>query len=338
MTMHLPGRDPLRSVTIGFTLILLTFLGGVWQRATGVFTPLDHAVQQGVALVQFTWLTPIMVFLTRCGQEGALTLIAGLLYWGGHRYACALLLLLLLIAGTGANDHMKNWFEQERPTAEETAQLDPASSGGYGYPSGHTLTGVLLAWTVYYVVGGRALLACALLAPLMALTRIYLGVHYFSDTVGGALHGLGWLYLASAGVHVLGLLPADALDDRAIRRAFAGGGAVAALLYVFMNPAHASAVRFGALLLGTGLGAACVPQQWRPRSPAHFIGMGVLGLVLVGGVRVGLGAVLPDVDVAHSVRYALMGLVLGGSPLLFARLGLAQYRNAGNAVGPEPIP
>lgn len=331
MPLHLPGRDPVRNVLTALALMLLVFLGGLWQRATGAFTPLDHGVQALVAPIQFPALTVLVKVLTRFGAEAGLTLIIALLYWAGRRTESALLLLLLLLAGTAANDHMKNWFELARPNPGETAVLDAAD--GFGYPSGHTLTGVFLAWIVYHLVG-RRLWLCALIAPLMAFTRVYLGVHYFSDTVGGGLHGLAWLFLAGAAVHVIHRLPLREMDDAAIRRAFLGGGIAAAIFYVFMNPAHAAAVRFAPLLIGAGVGTACVPHAWRARPGLRFLLMGLIGLVAVGAVRGGLGAVLPDADLAHSLRYAAIGLTLGASPLAFVALGFAEYQP--RAAGADP--
>ncbi len=321
--LHLPGRDPLRAACMAFLLALVVFLGGLWQRATGVFTPLDHLVHAAIAPLQFDALTLLMKFLTRCGSEGGLTVIIALLYWSGRRNESALLLLLLLFAGTGANDQMKHWFALARPTAAEAAQLDVAS--GFGYPSGHTLTGVFLAWILYHLVG-RKFWLCIAVAPLMALTRIYLGVHHFSDTVGGALHGLGWLFLAGAAVHVLQRLPRSELGDGAVRRAFLGGALIAAMLYPFICTTADVAVRFAPLLLGAGLGTACVPHGWRSVSAVRFAVMAAVGLVAVGAVRGGLSALLPDVAAAHAVRYALIGVTLGASPLLFVAVGWARYR------------
>lgn len=323
MNLHLPGRDPLRSVIIAFTLMLAVFLGGVLQRATGVFTPVDHAVQALVAPIQFSALTALMKLVTMSGEAGGLTVIVAMTYFAGRRAEATLLLLLVLFAGTGLNDHMKHWFALPRPTAAETAQLYTA--GGFGYPSGHSVSGVCLAWLAYRL-RGRNLVLCAGIALLMAFSRIYLGVHYFSDTVGGVVHGVAWLYFAGAIVAMLGHLPVRESDPRSMRRALLGGAVAAAIVYGCIDPAPEAGVRYVPMLLGAGVGMACVPRAWAPVSRARFAVISVIGVALVGGVRVGLGAVLPDAALAHVVRYTLVGLVLGASPLLFIATGLAAYR------------
>lgn len=330
VTWHLPGRDPLRATLAGAVFIIAAFLLGWLQRTTGALTPLDRAVQHALPAIQVPPLTILMRVLTRLGSEGALTAVAVALYVYGRRRECILLLLLLLFAGAGANEWYKEWFALPRPTGAEQAQLDVAQ--GFGYPSGHTLTGVFLAWLVYHLVERRWLL-CALIAPLMACTRIYLGVHYTSDTIGGMLNGVGWLFMASAAVLLLSrAYPADRVTGDTVRRGLLGGGIAAGVLFAFWTPNVAQAVRFAPLLAAAGVGASLVPAEWRPRSPLHYVPMLVLGLGLVLGVRVGLGAVLPHDPAPTALRYALMGFVLGVVPALFVRLRLATATPVGQGA------
>ena len=84
---------------------------------------------------------------------------------------------------------VKRAFKRQRPTGEWGAiyrKTDPHS-----FPSGHAARMVMLA--VLAAVLGPAWLAWLLLvwAPLVALARVAMGVHYLSDVIGGALLGLG---------------------------------------------------------------------------------------------------------------------------------------------------
>ncbi|WP_138731553.1 phosphatase PAP2 family protein [Modestobacter excelsi] len=97
-------------------------------------------------------------------------------------------------------------------------RLRPQFAGGgagyasFGFPSGHssgivTLVTILLvvAWPLLALPARRAWLALGVaLVLLVGLTRMWLGVHYLSDVLGGWALGLGWTLLVAL---VLGALP-----------------------------------------------------------------------------------------------------------------------------------
>ncbi|QLJ03264.1 phosphatase PAP2 family protein [Streptomyces sp. NEAU-sy36] len=80
-----------------------------------------------------------------------------------------------------------------------------ALASGWSYPSGHTTTsamtaGLLIAALYLRAPRGRgplmALAACWAVA--VGLTRVFLGVHWFTDVVGGWLFATGWLCACGA--------------------------------------------------------------------------------------------------------------------------------------------
>lgn len=100
--------------------------------------------------------------------------------WGALFYAVAALL------SVGAVQLLKALFDRPRP--EDILVLADVGS----FPSGHVAnaatTAVVLAlilqrWWIWVVGAGYIV--------LMALSRTYLGAHWLSDTVGGALIGVG---------------------------------------------------------------------------------------------------------------------------------------------------
>jgi undecaprenyl-diphosphatase len=105
---------------------------------------------------------------------------------------------------------LKDFFARERPAVFESRAPLP---GGYGFPSGHalvaTISYTLFAYLVARLEGSRRLRAltftvAALIVLLVALSRVYLGVHYPSDVLAGLLVGFTWAMGCVFAVYVLG--------------------------------------------------------------------------------------------------------------------------------------
>lgn len=103
-----------------------------------------------------------------------------------------------LLAAAGMNLLFKVFFHRARP---EILVLVHAT--GYSFPSGHSMVsvafyGYLIYLSVILLQKPWKQLSSLLLSMLIffiGLSRIYLGVHYASDVVGGFLAGLAWLAL-----------------------------------------------------------------------------------------------------------------------------------------------
>jgi undecaprenyl-diphosphatase len=92
----------------------------------------------------------------------------------------------------------------DRPRPPEDGRLVHAASESL--PSGHATTAVVvigalvvLAWPGRTLASRTAMAAAATLwVGAVGLTRIYLGVHWFSDVLAGWLVGAAWLALCVA--------------------------------------------------------------------------------------------------------------------------------------------
>ena len=107
------------------------------------------------------------------------------------------------------------WLKDVAGRARPAFENGGLSYEGLSYPSGHSsgiatlvTVGLVLAWPRLTAGGRRAAVAAGVaLAVLVGLTRMWLGVHYLSDVVGGLSLGLAWSLAVAL---VLGGLPGGA--------------------------------------------------------------------------------------------------------------------------------
>jgi undecaprenyl-diphosphatase len=139
------------------------------------------------------WLSPLMWGLSVVGRGGLVWLGIGLALaiprWMPRR-ALGQLALAILLASTCADRALKPLFARERPFK---SMADVTVIGGHpkdaSFPSGHSAN----AFASAYVLAQATPAAAAgwwLLAASIAYSRIYLGVHYPADVLGGAIVGL----------------------------------------------------------------------------------------------------------------------------------------------------
>jgi len=269
---------------------------------------------------------PFRVF-TFLGEEDFILLLVPLIFWCVERRVGARMVILFLFS-TYLNSVAKIVAAQPRPFEYDERVRAIVEATGGGLPSGHAQSTVVV-WGFLAAKFRRTWLwiVAGLLMVFVPLSRVYLGVHFPTDVLGGCLIGalllVGYLWLQPR---------AEALLEKG-GLAWQLGLAVVVplvLLVIMLPVADDSIISAMGVLLGGGVGLA-LERQW-----VRFASGGVwwkqvlrlaLGVAVVFALRFGLKAAFGDAEplwLFRLVRYTVMGLWFSlGAPWAFVKIGLA---------------
>ena len=146
------------------------------------------------------WFKGVMLDITALGGPIVLGIFSavmiGLLFIEGQRRV-AWLSVLAIGGGTSMSFVLKNIFERARPSVVPHLREVTNTS----FPSGHAMSAAIVYLTIGVMFakamrGKWAKAYCmfwgAMLAFMVGSSRIFLGVHYPSDVLGGWIAGLSW--------------------------------------------------------------------------------------------------------------------------------------------------
>lgn len=146
-----------------------------------------------IQTLHMPFLDKIMVFITRLGDAGIIWIVLSivLLLIPKTRKSGAVMVAALVVDVLLCNIVLKNLVARTRPYDVNTGvHLLVAKLHDYSFPSGHTAAS-FASVTALYLAGEKKLWKFALvLACLIAISRLYLYVHYPTDVLGGILFGV----------------------------------------------------------------------------------------------------------------------------------------------------
>jgi membrane-associated phospholipid phosphatase len=191
---------------IAFTILLASFIALAYFSHLHIFFRWD--LEASKALQSFRSLQ-IFAFMRSVSALGdgltpyVLTSIACLVLLI-YRYRVESFCLLFSAAGSGlANRQIKDLIDRPRPTADLVSVFRPMT--GPSFPSGHVTFYVcffgFLFLLAYVLISKdwkykKPLLVLILLPVIfIGLSRVYLGEHWPSDTLGAYIFGTAWLGL-----------------------------------------------------------------------------------------------------------------------------------------------
>lgn len=142
--------------------------------------------------LRFEWLNPIVVFLTSLADGGIIWILfaALLLCFKKYRKTGIAIVAALLIGYVITNLCLKNFVMRVRPY-DAIAALEPlVRAGDWSFPSGHSTCSMAGGWVMYRRLPKHLGIPAIILGILICLSRLYVGVHYPTDVICGALVGV----------------------------------------------------------------------------------------------------------------------------------------------------
>lgn len=149
--------------------------------------------------------TPIAKFITNFGGAIFIAVVAIFLAIIIKNKKIGISILSNLVIITGLNQLFKRILQRARPTEYRIIQ-----ETGYSFPSGHSMISMAfygyLIYLIYKHVKNKyikwiSISLLSILICLIGISRIYLGVHYTSDVLGGFLISISYLVIYISSVN-----------------------------------------------------------------------------------------------------------------------------------------
>jgi len=204
-----------RSIVLIVALVVgfVALASGVLAAAT---EPIDFALLRALRTdvsdpVGPVWLTDAVLNFSALGSTAVTVLIisvVALFLLLDRRPRQAMLVVGVATAASIGLRLLKLSIGRERPTIVEHIEV----VGGLSFPSGHTLIAAVLYPTLGMLIASNlrdrhlkvyVFAIAAMLALLVGFSRVYLGVHYPSDVLGGWLLGLAFAVAAGMVIRAL---------------------------------------------------------------------------------------------------------------------------------------
>lgn len=169
------------------SVIFIAILEDIYEKEQ---LEIDIEIYKAVVLnLRVEWLTGIMKFVTNIGGAYVLVLIAicSIIFIKDRKIGISITSNLIVV--TILNIILKNIIERPRPEGYRLI-----AETGYSFPSGHSMVSMAFYGFIIFLIWKKvnnvklkyiSTILLTLLIPLIGFSRIYLGVHYASDVLGG---------------------------------------------------------------------------------------------------------------------------------------------------------
>jgi undecaprenyl-diphosphatase len=180
-----------------FALLVMAFVKTALEVREKETTQFDDAVLNGIHHLANPFLDTFIPIATNAGgmigvSVASIVVLALFIY--KNEYRRAVLVALCMAGAVVLNVILKSVFERARPDLWE--RLVHESS--YSFPSGHSMMTAALCFALIVALWNSrwrwwAVGLTVIFIPFIGFTRLYLGVHYPTDVLGGWLVSGAWV-------------------------------------------------------------------------------------------------------------------------------------------------
>ena len=183
-------------ILIGSILLFIYITYAIFNNK---ITELDELVHSYILNIRTNSLTNILLIITNISSAYALIVISIILLASMKNKQIPLLISLNLICAYITNAIAKLIFLRPRPEG-----INLIEESGFSYPSGHAMISMsffgFIAYLLYKKQNNKitkSVLIILLILTIITIgfSRIYLGVHYLSDVIGGFLLSIIYLII-----------------------------------------------------------------------------------------------------------------------------------------------
>lgn len=160
---------------------------------------IDTALYNVIFSMSSVPATVVMTFFSFLGSATVLIAVATVLLIIMKNKKVSILISLNLILVFVLNRVLKLIFARPRPNA-----LRLAEETGFSFPSGHAMVALGFYGLLIYILNKKiqnkkqrvaVTTALSVLVLMIGISRVYLGVHYATDIIGGFIFGLIYLWV-----------------------------------------------------------------------------------------------------------------------------------------------